>query len=238
MKPIVKCKQCGARNDVDRIFCVGCGARLDISKVLMTPTSLEERTRVRRFFGVIESLLSLAIFVALVLVLWPVAPTGKRGSPVDAQLCAQKVRGLYNAVEYGQPVKVSMSDAELNAYFAAMLAADPEAAKASGRRMAVGEINLTFSPEFFVALVLANWGPVRLSYELRGWAGADDGDFRLEVLGLRWGHLPLPGPAARWMAGRMGGMFGRMERERRVLGGVRGMKLGPGWVSLQTGRAR
>ncbi len=236
MKPIVKCKQCRTRNEVERMFCIRCGARLDHSRVLMTPSTPGEHSPgLSGFLDAIRSLLALGVFIALVLVLWPVAPGGARGSRVDSQMGARKVQGLRNAVEFGQPVTVTLQEAELNAYLADLLSSDAEAAQSKGRRMAVGEINLVFTPDYFVALVLANWGPVRLSYELRRSVRVDGRSFGVEVLALRWGHLPLPGPAAHWMAGRMAGLLGRMERERRMLDGIRAVRLGQGAVSLATG---
>ena len=45
----------------------------------------------------------------------------------------------------------------------------------------------------------------------------EEGAFGLEIQRFRLGHLPLPGPAAEWVAARVSRVFSRMEREKSLL---------------------
>jgi hypothetical protein len=124
------------------------------------------------------------------------------------------------------------SEAEANGYLAGLLSRAAADSASTGSALSVTGVNLAFEPEFFVALVLANWGPVHLSYELRGVPEVGPDGLGIHVLQARWGHLPLPGPVARWMGGRVAGLFARMDREREVLDAAQSIQLAHGAITV------
>ena len=93
---------------------------------------------------------------------------------------------------------------------------------------------LVFTREDFTALVLANWGPISLSYEIKGVPYLKNKRFEVVVQKVRWGHLPLPDPAAAWVSSRVAGMFLRMEKELAILNSLGRCDLGNGRVYVAT----
>ena len=86
----VKCARCGYLNDLQRLFCSRCGVKLDMSAVA-------RRLEIARRPSVASGLASLLRFVVVLLLLvgigfllWPVTPTGEKGSAADAQQVSEK----------------------------------------------------------------------------------------------------------------------------------------------------
>ena len=226
----VRCGRCGAGNDLNRVFCVSCGGKLDLTKV---STVMSSRTP-SFAAGLFRLALTLAIVVAGGLMLWPVQSAGALGSTADARAMTQTLQYLQQAIETKSVVDRVVTEAEVNGYLAEVLRRNRQALRSEGFRLGINVINVSFSREDFVVLVLANWGPVSLSYEITAVPSLESGRFDVIVKAARWGHLPLPEPAATWMSSRVAGMFLRMEKEIAILNSLGRCDLGNGRAYLAT----
>jgi hypothetical protein len=230
MSTQVKCVRCGAGNELNRMFCSKCGARLDLSRVLA-----DDRSGSGRFsFGFIRTAATLLLLAAVGLMFWPLQPAGAPGSAADARAMTQALQFFQEAIQSRVVVDRVVTEAEVNGYLAEVLRQNSEALRSEGFRLGIREINVAFTREAFVVLVLANWGPVYLSYEIKAVPSVKSGRFEMVVQGARWGHLPLPGPAADWVSARVAGMFLRMEKELAVLNSLGRCDLGNGRAYVAT----
>ncbi|MBP7829580.1 MAG: zinc ribbon domain-containing protein [Kiritimatiellae bacterium] len=225
----IACSRCGKENEPTRLFCATCGAKLDLDGKAW-------RVPIRWGRGLLR-IVQVLLLVAVALLLWPVRPQGAVGARAEALAYSGKLRILSDAAEQGILVVQVFSEAEVNGYLAEVLKSHPELSKPEGLgKIGIGEINVRFAPEGVTVTVIVNiGGPLRMSYELAGRPRAGGGPFTFDMRAARWGHLPLPGPASRWMVRRIGLMFSGMERERAVLNGLQRIDLGRGQVRVATG---
>ena len=79
------------------------------------------------------------------------------------------------------------------------------------------EYNVTFAPGVITALCVAQLGPLTLTYEVTGAPRVGPRRFALNIRSGRWGRLPLPQAAARWMGTRLAALFNRWQKERTIL---------------------
>jgi hypothetical protein len=223
----VKCTRCGTTNELNRVFCLKCGDKLDLARAI---TGGKRRRAGRFISGPVRIAVVLLILSIVGLILWPVEPRGAFGSAADARTMNGILRWFYQAVQNRAVVGQFVTEKEVNGYLAQKLKQNGDAFRSEGFRLGIRQINVAFTPENFVVLVLANWGPVSLSYEVKAVPSVKSGRFEVKAQEARWGHLPLPRPAAGWMNRRVAGMFLRMENELAVLNGL-------GRVDLKNGRA-
>lgn len=218
------CPRCGARVDAKQIFCPQCGR-------LMARNRGGGASLSRWAIRVIE----LALLVACALLLWPVTPKGEIGSAEDAERFQAKVRHLETQIRRGVPAQEVFSEAEVNAYLAGILKKNPELTRSEGGRLGIGDVNLQFRRRDLVVAVIAVWGPMRFSYEVEGVPARLDGRFHVRVSGVRFGHLPLPGPTGRWVVERVAAVFSGLKREREVLDNALQFEMSQGKVRLTVG---
>jgi hypothetical protein len=226
----VKCARCGAANELNRVFCFKCGGKLNLSKIITGG----QNSTTRFFFGLVRMVGSLLILATAGLMFWPVEPRGAPGLSADTRAMTGTLQFLQQAVQNRAVVDRVVTEAQVNGYLAEVLKQNGDALRSEGFRLGIREINVAFTREDFVVLVLANWGPVSLSYEIKAVPSVKSGRFEVVVKGARWGHLPLPEPAAAWMSGRVSGMFLRMEKELAVLNSLGRFDLGNGRAYLAT----
>jgi hypothetical protein len=235
MSSTVKCAKCGNENDLNRIFCVKCGAKLDLSKVTAATARIRRPSgALRGLVRAIRLLVSCLVLVAAILIVWPVRPTGQTGRAAEARQMRAKLDNLIAAPEMGRVVSEVVTEAEVNGYLADLVSRNQGASPSEGMRLGVEGINMTFTSGRFVAHILAKWGPLSLSYEVKGSAGVQADRLDVRVAGARWGHLPLPGPAAAIVSRRVSAVFSRLDREREMLDGLSRLDLGRGAVRLVT----
>ena len=231
MKPKVACRKCGSSNEINRVFCKKCGTKLDLSNLVMAGP---RRSPGQVVLGFIRFVVLVVVVGGVSLMLWPVAPTAPRGTAADASLVEQRLQAMARSVEFGRFVVEVFSDAEVNAYLADVLKQDASAQVSDGYRVGVDDIRITFTSTDLVVLVLAKWGPVALSYEFTGVPELGRDGFGVRLIKARLGHLPLGGPAADWMLGRVAGIFQRMDRERTILDNASRLDLIEGRVRVAT----
>ena len=225
----VKCARCGTLNALNRVFCSKCGGKMDLSRI--TGGQGSDAPLIPRFLRLLVSVLILAIAG---LMFWPVQPGGAPGSAADARAMTGTFLVFQQAIQNRTVVDQVVTEAQVNGYLAEILKQNSDAVNSEGFRLGIREINVAFTREDFVVLVLANWGPVSLSYEIKAVPSVKSGRFEVSVTGARWGHLPLPGPAADWISARVAGMFLRMEKELSVLNSLGRFDLGNGRVYMAT----
>ena len=226
----VKCSRCGAINELSRMFCTQCASKLDLTQLV----EAERSGAARLFSGLFRLLLTVLVLGTVGLLLWPVEPTGAVGSAADARAMVESLQYFQQAIHSRTIVDRVVSEAQVNGYLAEVLRQNRKALRSEGFRLGVREINLVFTREDFTALVLANWGPISLSYEIKGVPYLKNKRFEVVVQKVRWGHLPLPEPAAAWVSSRVAGMFLRMEKEHAILNSLGRCDLGNGRVYVAT----
>lgn len=226
----VKCVRCGAANELNRVFCSKCGGKLDLSNV-----STGERSRSARLVsGLVRLVVSFLILAIAGLMLWPVEPSGALGSAADVRAMTGTLQFFQQAIQNRAVVDRVITEAQVNGYLDEVLRQNREALRSEGFRLGIREINVSFTREDFIVLVLANWGPISLSYEIKAVPLVKSGRFEVVVKRARWGHLPLPEPAAAWISKRVAGMFLRMEKELAILNSLGRCDLGNGRVYVAT----
>lgn len=233
--PTVPCSRCGHENELGRVFCESCGLKLDLSRI--RARKFRPRSGFGTFLvGTVRLVFGLGLLAVLGLLFWPVSPSGDEGNAASAIQARGQMQTLARGIESGQPVIEIISEAGINAYVAELLKKDPSATESSMVRLGVSRIDVDVSKKRLAVLVLANWGGIPLSYEISGTPVVDGKSFRMKLWGARWGHLPLPGAAGGWLAGRVAGIFSRMADERKVLDHLSRFDLGEGKVRLVAGR--
>jgi len=230
----VKCRRCGHVNAFGKVFCGKCGRRLDLSQVNTRALAKSTQTTSDSTWRLVRFLIFLVLLAMVTLTLWPVIPQGRMGTAKDAKQLEQKLRGLARAEKSGLHVFEIVSEEEINAYLSAVLEQNEEAAQARGMRMGINEINVQLLPTEFTVVMLANWGPLRLSYEVTGVPDIAGLRFGVDVRSIRWGHLPLFGPPADWMENRLASVFLQMKQERKVLDRLGRCDLGQGRARVVT----
>lgn len=226
----VKCTRCGAANELNRVFCCKCGGKLNLSNV----TRGEQSSSTRFVSGFVRLVVSFLILATAGLMLWPVEPSGALGSVADVRVMTGTLQFFQQAIQNRAVVDRVVTEAQVNGYLAEVLRQNKEALRSEGFRLGIREVNVSFTREDFVVLVLANWGPISLSYEIKAVPFVKRGRFEVLVQGARWGHLPLPKLAAVWMSKRVAGMFLRMEKELAVLNNLGRCDLGNGRAYVAT----
>ena len=186
----IECAQCGAPNDLGRVFCTSCGQKLDLSrhtavKEIQDSAFVVMFRNVKRIVGPV---LAIVIILMIALLIWPVAPGKITTEPRGTQRVQQKMQAV-KALGAGQSVAVLFTEKEINSYL------ETKRAKLNFRTLGV-----TFSPVGFAitataAITLPFTIPVantnQLPYSIS--LGGTFTDGRLSVQS-RVGHLPLPGP--------------------------------------------
>ena len=211
------------------MFCQQCGEKLDAPSVASAGLPGRSRGLALR---AIRLVVLVGLVALLVLLLWPVNWKGAEGSQQDTVNCYRKLVRLDHALQKSQPAEVLFLEREVNGYLAAVIAQTEREAVGDEARLTVKDINLLFTPESFVALIRADWGPVLLSDELKGRPVAGSRPVDVEFTHARLGHVPLPGPARRWLAHRLMDVFAQMERECFVLKHISRMDLRGGEVVM------
>lgn len=234
MTATITCRRCGYHNESGHVFCSRCGYRIQLSADVPVDYSWYPKPSVAARVGsVLRMLVMLAVLAGLGLLLWPVKPVGAVGSEEDAQRLEQKLQVLRAAAGAGRRAAQIVTEAEVNACMARAVAGQGEGIR-SPVGLRIRGVRMGFTPGHLTVVVLANWGVLPLSYELDCAPEAGPGGFRANVRLARWGHLPLPGPAATWMAERVGRVFAGMAEERALLARLDRFEVGTGRVGLVT----
>jgi hypothetical protein len=230
----IKCRECGYVNTLGRVFCSKCGKKLDLSRVstrLLARSTLTPADRRARLFRWVVVLVLAAV---IGLMLWPMEPEGVVGSRDDVKALRVKVGRLERAAAARAYVFDVVTEEEVNAFLEETVGGDPSVAKSEGLRLGIETIRVRFTPEQLKVFLLANWGPLKLSYMVAGVPEIRQRRFSVNPTHGRLGHLWLPAPLAGWIGGRISYALSGLERERRLLDQLGRCELGDEKVRLLT----
>lgn len=230
----IKCPRCGNINTFGRVFCSKCGVRLDLSRVnnrVLAKSIERPHSSALRLF---RFLLFVALLAVVALLLWPSGLVGAPGALRDARSMERKIAAVVRAQQAGLYVFEIISEREANAYLAEILKRNEGISRSEGMKLGIEAITMGFQPDGLTVVILAAWGPLRISYEVTGMPVIDEEGFKLDVISARWGHLPLPGPSGQWVSERVARVFSQMQRERRMLDDLQRCDVGKGKVRLVT----
>lgn len=230
----IKCRECGAVNALGRVFCSSCGKKLDLTRVSKRVLARSAETPMQRRMRVIRLLIVMVLLAVVALILWPIEPEGNVGEAAEAAALQTKIRRLETAVAARAHVFDVISEREVNAFLAEILAGDPSISKSEGLRLGVETLRVRFTPDELKVFLVANWGPFRLSYVVAGVPDIRERRFVLDISHGQFGHLWLPGPVAEWMGGRIAYALSGLKREQRLLDNLGRCELGDGKVRLIT----
>jgi len=209
----IKCKSCKEWNRVGTIYCHSCGEKL-IQKI---STRRHGGSFIFYLRGFLRLLIGVAGIGSLGLILWPVQPSGAIGDLADRKKFIEQVADLSEAADRGQRSVAALKEAGLNSYLAYLV--EQQAGPESPGVLYAGTagLNVTFTPNSLVALIIGAYGPVYLTYEIQGLPVAGEDGFRFDMSRVRLGHLPLPDVMGDIMVKRVADMFSKMEREKALL---------------------
>ncbi len=233
MKQTFLCHQCGHSNPTSRVFCAKCGAKLDIAHVEYK-SSVVLPAIFKTILKFVRAAVTLVLLGSIGLMLWPMSPPGAPPIPnPDAarRMQAQIEQMLRRAAE-GQSFRAVLPAAEANTYLATLLGQTPGAQRSEGFRMGLRTLHLTFHQQDVTVLAVATFGPAAISYELKGVPRVLDGGFRFEVRAARIGHLPILRLGWPLLAGHVGNVFSRLDREKDLLNRLDRIDVEPGKVFL------
>lgn len=232
MKQTFLCHQCGHSNPTSRVFCAKCGAKLDVNHV-------EYKSFVglpaifKTLLKFVRTAIALVLLGAIGLMLWPMsAPSTPLVVNPDAarRMKADIERMLRRAAE-GQSFRAPFSEAEVNTYLATLLGQTPGAQRSEGIRMGLRSRHLTFHQQEVTVLAVVSFGPVPISYEVKGVPRVLNGAFRFDVRGARIGHLPILRVGWPFVARHVGNAFS-LDLEKELLNRLDRIDVEPGKAFL------
>lgn len=235
MKSKLTCEQCGAANEIGRLFCGQCGERLNLTG--FRPGRPRRGVGAGRAGGIkrlVRLVLLAALLTLLIALLWPTAPQGKPGTSEQGEALYENLLNMEQSIRRRERARLTIQEEEINAYLGMLIAQMDERPAENRSRLKTQAVNLSFTPEYVIVHILTAWGPVRLSYEITGWPRVNGRGASLDAQRVRLGHVPMPDPLMARMAERLGNVFAQLEREQFILRHVTRVDLGDGLLRLTT----
>ena len=224
----IQCAKCGHQNVLGRIFCTNCGQKLDFDQVDAKPRRQGPGMTPGKIARIAVTFIVIAL---LVLILKPSKLLGAPGTLQDAQRMNQKLRAIKAGILDNKGESHEVQEKEINGYLTEILKRTAgSAAKGEKTPVKLRQINVHFTPERIYVVMLAEAGPLKLSYSVAGQPARKDRQFKIKPERVSLGSLPLPAAAGDWIAGRMASVFSKLGNEKSVLDQVSNMKLGDGSV--------
>ena len=224
----IQCSKCGHQNVLGRIFCTDCGQKLDFDQVDAKPRRSSQGMSPARLVRLAVTFIVIAL---LVMILKPAKPLGAPGSLQDAQRMNQKLRAIKAGILDNKGGSHELMEKEINGYLTEILKRMSDSnAKDAKTTVKMRQINVHFTPEQIHVVMLAEIGPLKLSYSVAGQPARKDRQFKIKPERVRLGSVPLPAAAGDWIAGRMASVFSKLGNEKSLLDQVSTMQLGDGVV--------
>lgn len=218
----IKCDKCGFQNDLGRMFCVQCGRRLELTHTsldeLASKRKIEWRPILRR---VLTGLGVVAVAGVIGAAFWPPSPAKVLVDPAGVKQIPSKTQALQKALRARQRVSLEFAEAELNGFLEE---------RAKSRKL--HHLTIDLKPGEFDLAAGHRWVPITavaaltnlvlpVSCELT--AGFKGGT--LAVKGGRFGHIPLPAPAASLMTPWFTGWFDDVLARTNLVEGLQSVTL-------------
>ena len=233
MSQIIECPQCHQGNELGRMFCNRCGTKLDMAPMTAAKARALDWGTLLGHAGRVGGFLVLLILVLLLI--WPVAKTGKCGDESDLNALLGQRAALRQGAQQNKELKLEVTETALNAYLTASLkqARSNEAAEAAWM-MNLAELNVGVKVDKVTVTALAHWGPLSITWQISGTPKLADKHFILDAKAGSIGHLGLPRSGAEWMAARMAVLFNRWTADRELLEQLASLTAGDGSLTLTT----
>lgn len=219
MAVLVICPKCGHPNGRVSMFCAQCGARMGENAVMRR----HDAPSVGRVLGgLVRVLVVLGVALTIGLVVWPLPVSGTVANEAGAKGFRDRLAKAGTWIEQD----------DINNYLAWRIQDTPAAGAPQAMRIGLEGVRIEILADRVRAVAVGTWGPVRLTFDIRGLPETSGGAFRLRVGEARLGHLRLPQPAHGWVAGHFETVLSGMVEERKVLDGARRIDLSDGKARL------
>ena len=190
---LVKCKNCGYKNQHTSIFCKGCATKLDkeqFDKAIELQKKKNTRhNKIRTVRGIVGFVILLALLYAITLALYPsFFPTKTRVSRTQISKAAKKLNSLQLGLESDYNFSPSEATILYNKYFLS-------------RYLKNSPLTITISSDNFVVFLIKdkiiNTLPIQLNYSITGtplFTSSEQGKIlsRFMVKRIKLGNLPIP----------------------------------------------
>ena len=227
---VIKCPSCGADNQLPRLHCAKCGARLDaVADTALHDADARAGRGKSRVWPWIRRLAFLSVLVVFCLLLWPCPLELSPAKAIDSRRYLATRALLSDALDRGAVATESIRDTDVNAF----LVHHARPAEGSSWSSRYEGAVVRFSPGAATAMLSMTRGPFRFTLQLT--ARPDGGGLRLD--GARFGHMPLPVAAMRWVLESERSPFRVFEEETRILQNATSCGLSDGVLTLGVGGA-
>lgn len=212
------------------MFCVRCGARM------VAPTIRQHRQSLpigRWLMALIRAVVLIGILGSIALMCWPLPVTEPTVNVPQAERFGQRLIEIERTLQQRGSVVETIPDEALNNYLAWRIRESSGTGTSSAFLISLNALIVETRPERMRAVLAGQWGPIRLTFEVKGIPSVDDSGVRFGLYYARLGHLTLPTPGARrWAAEKFRQVLGGLERELQLISAVRRLDLGEGRVRL------
>jgi len=236
---MILCGKCGYDNPLGRIFCGQCGDKLDLNQIA-EPESIKagsaSSARARAILFILLDAIILAIVLAG-LAFWPAAHEASLGSDSLSRAALGKLTRLNSAAV---TMAHEFSEKEANVLAAGYM----EGLKRSGDRNVSGvkSIEIQLEPNAVRATAFASvgpWhfgtytlGPFPITYSVLAVPVKEGKAVRFDVRRGAVGHLPLPGPIGKPVAGKFELIFSKASRYKNLFNKADTIELKKGAVTI------
>ncbi len=174
-----------------------------------------------------------AIFGSIALICWPLPVAEPQVNAALAERFGQRLIEIERTLQQRGTVVETIADEALNNYLAWRISESAGAGGGGTFTISLKALVVETRPERMRAVLAGTWGPVRLTFEVKGIPSADESGARFGLYYARLGHLTLPTDGARkWAAEKFQQVLGGLERELRLVRAVRRLDLGEGKVRV------
>ncbi len=214
---MIRCQQCGEMNRLPVVHCKKCGAKLDFEAAEKRMLQAGAPTAADCLRNVLRLAVALGLAAIVLLAIWPGRMTRTVGDDLDARRYRMKGELLIAALNNDMPASQVITEAEINAHFRELVAAQP----VTGKGARLEDIGVRLIGGRAEAFVSVRRGPFTLTSHF---IARPKGN-RLVVTGARAGHLPLPGVLGRLYGTVRSGLLRQLRNESRILRNLDGMSI-------------
>lgn len=174
-----------------------------------------------------------AIFGSIALICWPLPVAEPQFNAAQAERFGQRLIEIERTLQQRGTVVETIADEALNNYLAWRISESAATGGGGTFTISLKALVVETRPDRMRAILAGTWGPVRLTFEVKGIPSADESGARFGLYYARLGHLNLPTEGARtWAAEKFQQVLAGLERERRLVRAVRRLDLGEGKVRV------
>lgn len=212
-----------------RVYCVKCGARLDFdASEEKFAEHYYRRNSIWTLPMIIRTVVCLLVLLIFVLFLLPASLYREVGTEEEAEGYLQKRATMEQAALTGEAATMLVTESELNAYLAQVVATPPEQSSLFSAR--VLDAGVRMGDNRVRIFVKTAYGPLRLS----GTFTVRPRGTGFRVTSAKAGQLFLPGFLGRTYYFLRHKMFDRMVIEDRILRNTEVLSVSDGEVELMT----